>query len=90
MAGEPLDDRGMLVGGVIADDGVDQLAGWHRGLDGVEEAVELLVPVAPHAAADDATVERVEHGEQGGGAVGLVIVRHGAAAAAWRMIATVP
>lgn len=90
MAGEPLDDREMLVGGAISDDGVDQLAGWHRGLDGVEEAVERLVPVAPHAAADNAAGEHVERGEQGGGGVGLVIVRHGAAAAASRMIATVP
>lgn len=81
---------GMLVGGVAVDDGVDQLAGWHRGLDGVEEADERPAPAAPDAAADDAAVEHAERDERGAGAVGLVIARHGAAAAALRMIATVP
>lgn len=82
MAGKALDERGMLVGGVAVDDGVDQLAGWYRGLDGVEEADELPVPGAPDAAADDAAVEHVARGEQGGGGVALMVVRHGAAAAA--------
>ena len=36
--------------------------------------------VALHAAADDGAVEYAEGGEQGGGAVALVIVRHGVAA----------
>ena len=31
---------------------MDQLAGWNRRLDGVEEAQELLVAVALHAAAE--------------------------------------
>jgi hypothetical protein len=60
----------------------DQLAGGHRALDCVEEEDELLVPVALHAAADDAAVENVQRGEQRGGAVALVIVGHGATAAA--------
>ena len=50
-------------------------------LDGVEEADELLVPVALHAAAEDGAVEDVEGGEQRGGAVALVVVGHGAGAA---------
>ena len=50
-------------------------------LDGVEEADELLMPVALHAAADDGAVEDVEGGEQRGRAVALVVVRHGAGAA---------
>jgi hypothetical protein len=77
MAAEPLDDLGVLVGGVVVDDGVHQLAGWHPGLDGIEEADELLVAVTLHAAADDV----VERGEQGGGAVPLVVLSHRAAAA---------
>ena len=37
---------GVLVGGVVVEDDVDHLAGRHRALDRVEEADELLVPVA--------------------------------------------
>ena len=81
MAGEPSPDLRVLVGGVVVEDGVDQLAGRDRGLDGVEEADELLVPVALHVAADDGAVEHVEGGEQRGGAVALVVVGHGAGAA---------
>jgi len=36
--------------------------------------------VALHVAADDRAVENVEGGEQGRGAVALVVVRHGAGA----------
>ncbi len=74
MAAEPLDDLGVLVGGVVVDDGVHQLAGWRPGLDDVEEADELLVAVTLHAAADDVAVHHVERGEHGGGAIPLVVV----------------
>src|SRR5262249_40414634 len=56
---------------------MDQLAGGDLALDGIEEADELAVAVALHAAADDAAVEHAERGEQGGRAVPLVIVGHG-------------
>ena len=58
---------------------MDDLAGPDRALDGVEELDELLVGVARHAAADHGAVEDVEGGEQGGRAVTLVVVGHGAA-----------
>ena len=80
MPGQPLAHLGMLVGGIVVDDGMDRLSRRHLRLDGVEEADELLVPVALHVAADDGAVEDVERGEQGGGAVPLVIVRHGSGA----------
>ena len=48
---------------------------------GVEEADELLMPVALHVAADHGAVEDVEGGEQGRRAVALVVVGHGAGAA---------
>jgi hypothetical protein len=51
-----LDELGVLVGGVVVEDGVHQLAGWHPGLDGVEEADETLVAVTLHAPADDVAV----------------------------------
>jgi len=60
---------------------VDQLARWDFGLDGVEEADELLMAMALHATSDDLAFEYVEGGEQRGGAVTLVIMGHGAGAA---------
>ena len=81
VAGEPRFDLGVFVGGVVVDDGMDQLAGRDRALDGVEEADELLVGVPLHAAAEHGAVEHVEGGEQGGRAVPLVVVGHRAALA---------
>ena len=49
-------------------------------LDSIEKADEFEMAVALHAAADHGAVEHAERGEQGGGAVPLVIVRHGLAA----------
>src|SRR5262249_28106823 len=53
-------DLGMLVGGVVVGDGMDQLAGRHGGLDGAEEADELLMAVLLHAPADHAAIQHVE------------------------------
>ena len=81
MAAEPCANLGMLVGGVVVDDGVDELCRPGPRLDGVEKADELLMPMPLHAAADDRAVEDVEGGEQRGRAVTLVVVGHGAGAA---------
>jgi len=70
----------VFVRGVVVEHGVDHLAGRDLALDGVEEADEFDVAVTLHAAADHRAVEHAERGEQGGGAVPLVIVRHGLAA----------
>ena len=35
--GEPGEDLGMLVGGIVVEDRMDHLAGRHAALDGVEE-----------------------------------------------------
>ena len=59
---------------------MDRLVGRHLALDGIEKADEFLVPVALHAAADDLAFEDIESGEQGGGAVALVVVGHRGAA----------
>ena len=64
----------MLVAAVVVEDRVNHLPGWHRPLDGAQKAQELLVPVTLHAAADHGALEHVERGEQGGGAVALVVV----------------
>ena len=47
-------DLGMFVDGVIVKDRVHQFSGRYLRFDCIEEADELLVPVALHAAADDA------------------------------------
>ena len=70
----------MFVGGVVIDDGVDDLPGGNLGLNLVQEADELLMPVTLHAAADDRSIQDVERGEQGGRAVALVVVGHGSGA----------
>jgi len=43
---QPLPHLLMLVGCVVVDDGVDCLLRRHLRFDGIEEADELLVPVA--------------------------------------------
>ena len=53
---------------------MDHLAGRYRALDGAQEAQELLMPVALHAAAEHRALEHVEGGEQGGGAVPAALV----------------
>ena len=64
------------MGAVVVQDNVNDFAGWHLGLEGIEEADELLMPMALHTAADDPAFEHIESGEQRGGAVTLVIVGH--------------
>jgi hypothetical protein len=70
------------VRGVIVDDQMHFALGRGLAVDLVEEADELLMPVAAHALADDLAVEHVERGEQGRRAVPLMIMGHRAAAAA--------
>jgi hypothetical protein len=84
VAGEPGVHLRMLVTGVTVEDDVDYLAGRGLGLDRVDEANKLLMPVAPHAAANDLAVKHVESGVQRDGAVALVDMGHGSAAAAFR------
>ena len=72
-AGEPSLDVGMLVGGVVVDDEMDVELGRHIGLDVTQEGEELLMTMARFALGEDRAVEHVEGGEQGGGAVTLVV-----------------
>src|SRR3954471_16061284 len=57
VAGEPSQHLWLLVGGVVVEDDVDDLANRDLCLDGIEEADELLMPVALHAASEDGAVE---------------------------------
>ena len=81
MARDPLAHGGMLVGGVIVEDGVDGFAGGNLALDGIEKADELLVAMALHVAADHSSVEDVHGREQASRSVPLVIVGHRSGAA---------
>lgn len=63
MAGEPLAHLGMLVGGLIVEDHMHDLTRRDFRLDSVEEADELLIPVALHVATDHRAVEDVQSGE---------------------------
>ena len=50
-------------------------------IDGLDELQELLMAVPGHAFMDDMACGDVEGCEEGGGAVPLVVVRHGAGSA---------
>ena len=62
--------------GVIVEDHVNELSGRHLRLNGIQEADELLVPMALHTSADDLAFEHVESSEQRRCAVALVVVGH--------------
>ena len=69
---EPSADVGMLMGGVVVDDGVDRLSDGNLFLDDIEETNELLMAMALHVAADHRAVEDVHRGEQRRRAVALI------------------
>jgi hypothetical protein len=73
---EPSSNIGVLMGGVVVDDGVDRLSHGNLFLDDIEESDELLMAMALHVAADHRAVENVHRGEQGRRAVPLIVVRH--------------
>lgn len=75
MAFEPRQDVGMLMGSVVVDDDVDSLFRGHSGVNGIEEADELLMAMTLHALADHPAFEHVEGGKQGGDA--MTLVNHG-------------
>ena len=81
IAFEPSADIGMLVGGVVVDDGVDRLPRRNLSFDDIEEADELLMAMALHVAADHRAVEDVHRGEQRRRSVPLVVVCHRSGAA---------
>src|SRR6202043_1466279 len=81
MRGEPFQDIGMFVRGVIVDDGVNELAAWQGAVHRVEKSDELLMPMLVHARPDTGSVEDVQGGKERGRAVAFVIMGHGSALA---------
>ena len=58
---QPGQDLRVLVGAVVVENAMDQLAaGRHGGLDRVQEAEELLVAVPVHAAAQHGAIKHVQ------------------------------
>ncbi len=76
VAGEPGDNRGMLVSGIIVENDMDGFALRDLGLDGIQEADELLMAVPLHAAADDLAFQDVESGKERGCSVALIVMGH--------------
>lgn len=60
MAAQLRHDLGVFVGGVVVQDGVDELSGGTSAFDGIEETNELLMPVPLPAAADGRAVQHVK------------------------------
>ncbi len=81
VAVEPPANLWVQVDGVAVEDRLKLLALRDGGLDGVEEADELLMAMPLHVPADDGAVEHVQCGEECGGAVALVVVGYRASAA---------
>jgi len=61
----------MLVSCVVVENDMDCLSSRKLGVDGVEEAYELLVAVALHAAADHLALQHVQRRKECGRSVRL-------------------
>src|SRR6202022_5090973 len=68
---QPFDDLRGLMGGIVVEDNMADLADRDLGLDLVEKADELLMPVLLHALPDHRTIAHVERGKEGGRSVPL-------------------
>ena len=76
MIGDPGEDLGVFVVGVIIGEGMDELSGGDSSFDSVQELDKLLMSILFHAAPYDGSIQNVERGEQHGRAVAFVIVGH--------------
>ena len=65
----------MLVGGIVIEDGINQLSDGRDGLYPIEGGY-LLVAMARHALADHCAVENTVRGKQCGRAMPQIIVGH--------------
>ncbi|KQU03490.1 hypothetical protein ASG60_16630 [Methylobacterium sp. Leaf469] len=64
----------MFVAAIVVQNDVDEFAGRHDGLDGVEETDELAVAMTLHATTEHGAIQDVEGGKQGRGAVAGIVV----------------
>src|SRR5688572_8336582 len=80
MSWHPGVDARVFVGCVIVHDKMQIEIRRCLGVDLVEKTNEFLVSMMRHAVANHFAIEHAQRGEQCGGAVALVVVRHGPAA----------
>jgi hypothetical protein len=80
MASEPALDLGMFVGGIVVHNHVDLLIFRHHVVDSAEEFQPLLVTMPIIAHRDHLSLQSIQCRKQGGCAVALVVVSHGAGA----------
>jgi hypothetical protein len=66
----------MFVGAVVVEDDVNGLTIGNVPFDPVEEADELLMPVALHVLPDDLSVQHAERGKEHRRAIALAIMGH--------------
>ena len=78
---QPGFDPWVFMGAIIVDNEMEIEAGRSIGVDFVEKPDKLLMSVTGHAIADHSAVEHAQGRKQSGGAIALVIVSHGPAAA---------
>ena len=81
MLGQPFLDLRVFVGGVVVADHVDLEFFRDLTVDDTQELQKLDVAMLRQTGADHDAGEHVERGEQGGGAVALVVVGHRASSA---------
>ncbi len=73
-------DLGMLVRAVVVEHQMQRYRAGELIVQAAQEAKELLVPVAFKALTHDASLQDVQGGEEGRGAVAFIVVGHRAAA----------
>ena len=69
-----------LMGCIVVDDQMQVEIGRGLMIDQFEKAQELSMPMARQASSNDCAIQHIQRREQGGGAVSLVVVGHGAGA----------
>ena len=80
MGFEPALYRRGLMGGIVIHDQMEVEIGRGLMIDQLEKTQELSMPMARHASPDNSAVQHVQRCKQGGGAVSLVVMGHGAGA----------
>ena len=63
MFGDPFQDFGVLVSGIVIDDDMYSLFLRHSGIDDIEEPNELLMAMTPHTLAEDLALKHIESRE---------------------------
>ena len=77
MGVKPGPDGGRVVRVVVIDDEMQLFVRGQLSMEPLQEPKKLLRPMARHTLGNDRSIEHVQRGEERGGSVPLVVVRHG-------------